>query len=359
MLPLNSPGLYGISEQNSSRHGKSLWGKNQFNSTFPLALCLYMRDHGIKPVSVVGVEDSIVTKDCFWDFDQIVGAKKENPYYHFEKVFDAYSNLSRNFVDKIDLVVAIDEIHTTPLEVKLTVMPDSTTANDDESKWAPEMVMRPVSSAHAMMGVATSLSEPSNEGLKSDVIKILRSAYNKISDWNNMSELENSAWNLVGALSYALKVATDIQKPFLVQPIWRTRGQSFELCENCFDVFVWSDIATMRIPADQCREKSRQITRPLREVARHVRALYDLLHMNDYDYEGIYKGMSLKKQTDKSFAISGKKTLKYLNHPRLAKPIISSSLLEKLVLNGGNNELKPERRFDAAVVSQMSRIGNH
>ena len=36
------PTLYGISEKNSSRFGKSLWGKNQFNSTFPLALSLYI-----------------------------------------------------------------------------------------------------------------------------------------------------------------------------------------------------------------------------------------------------------------------------------------------------------------------------
>lgn len=355
----NNPGLYGISEHNSSRHGKDLWGKNQFNSTFPLALCLYMRDQRLKPVAVIGLEDSIITKDCLWSFDQILGTSKKKLYFYFEKVFDDYSTLSRNIVDKIDMVVSIDGTHTTPLEVKLTVVPDSTTASDKENQWAPEMVMRPVSSAHAMMGVATSLSDPSNEEIREEVIKILKKAYNEISDWNNTSEIKSNAWSLVGALSFALKVAADIQRPFLIQPIWKTRGQSFELSEYCFDVFVWSDIAIMRIPADQCREESGQMTRPLREVARHVRALYDLLNMKDFDYEGIYKGMPLGNQTDKSFALSGKKTLKYLNHSRLAKPIMPSSLLNKLILNGGNSELKPERRFDAAVVSHMSKIGGY
>lgn len=352
------PTLYGITEQNSSRHGSTLWGKNQFNSTFPLALCLYMRDIGIMPVSVLGKEAEIVTVDDFWSFEKVLGSKEQNPYFHFEKTFDHYSKLSRNEVDKIDMVVSIDQCHVTPLEVKLTVVPDSTTAKNDEGEWAPEMVVRPVSSAHAMMGVATSLLRTSNREIREKIIKILKKAYNKISDWNNTTEIEQNAWDLVGALSLALKSSTELQKPFLIQPIWRTRGQSLALCENCFDVFVWSDVAVMRIPIDQCRQES-GITRPLREVARHVRAMYDLLVTEDYDYKGVYKGMSLGNQTDKSFALSGKKTFKYLQHPRLVRPKLPASVLDTLVLNGGDSELKPERRFDAAVVSHMSTNVSH
>ena len=48
----NIPSLYGLNENNSSRVGADLWGKNQFNSTFPLSLCLYMRDNDIAPVTV-------------------------------------------------------------------------------------------------------------------------------------------------------------------------------------------------------------------------------------------------------------------------------------------------------------------
>lgn len=347
------PTLYGITEQNSSRHGSTLWGKNQFNSTFPLALCLYMRDVGIKPVSVLSKSTNIFSDDDFWDFEKVLGSIEENSYFHFEKTFDPYSSLSRNEVDKIDMVVSIDKCHKTPLEVKLTVIPDSTTAKDDENSWAPEMVMRPVSSAHAMMGVATSLMKPSNRDAREKVVRILKKAYNKVSDWNNTTEIEKNAFDLVGALSLALKSSTELQKPFLIQPIWRTVGQSLVLCDNCFDVFVWSDVSVMRIPVDQCCEES-GVTRPLREVARHVRAMYDLLVSDDYDYTGIYKGMPLGYQTDKSFALSGKKTFKYLQHQRLTRPKLPSSLLNTLVLHGGDGELKPERRFDAAVLSHMS-----
>ena len=42
------PGLYGISASN--RTNMDLWGKNQFNSSFPIALACYMRDHGFKAV---------------------------------------------------------------------------------------------------------------------------------------------------------------------------------------------------------------------------------------------------------------------------------------------------------------------
>ncbi len=57
----SSVSLYGITPSNSNRHGADLWGKNQFNSTFPLALCLYMRDSNIPPVAVIERNGRIVT----------------------------------------------------------------------------------------------------------------------------------------------------------------------------------------------------------------------------------------------------------------------------------------------------------
>ena len=184
----NRPALYGITRDNSSRHGSDLWGKNQFNSTFPLALCLYMRDNGLDPVAVVSKEGKIKAVDDVWSMSEVVGRKEDSPHFHFEESFDPYVQFSRNQVDHIDLVVAVDGKHSIPLEVKLTVVPDNSTSTKEDKDWAPEMVMRPVSSAHAMMGVASSLMDPKNEETKSSVIDVLRPAYNKISTWTNVTE---------------------------------------------------------------------------------------------------------------------------------------------------------------------------
>ena len=146
-----------------------------------------------------------------------------------------------------------------------------------------------------MMGVASSLQSKNNLSLKEKAISTLKIAYNEISNWNSEIEIIQKAPLLVNALSATLDVAEAVQKPFLVQPLWRTKGQSLDLCDHCFDVFVWSDVAILRITVDQVghsvsqysgvdhplrgvyQSVNRKVTRGLREVARHVRALYDLL----------------------------------------------------------------------------------
>ncbi|WP_419919812.1 HindVP family restriction endonuclease [Candidatus Poriferisocius sp.] len=143
MPSIDSPSLYGITEENSTRHGASLWGKNQFNSTFPLALCLYMRDHGLAPVAVIE-RSGITTDKDQWLMDDVIGGP--GCRYLFETAFDPFAGCVRGRVDKIDLVVSSGGDPLRPLEVKLTVVPDIATASALENLWAPEMVMRPVSS---------------------------------------------------------------------------------------------------------------------------------------------------------------------------------------------------------------------
>jgi len=55
-LPIHHGNLYGLFHSN--RQGKNLWGKNQFNSTFPTALACYMRDQRIDAVYVKVTENS-------------------------------------------------------------------------------------------------------------------------------------------------------------------------------------------------------------------------------------------------------------------------------------------------------------
>ena len=185
----NEPSLYGIAKENSNRFGSDLWGKNQFNSTFPLALCLYMRDKNHSPVGVVSRGDSIRAEEQVWGMSEVVASKVDDPYYHFEHVYDPYRSCSRNAVDKTDLVVSISGTPVIPLEVKLTVVPDNSTVGSSEENWGPEMVIRPVSSAYAMMGVAASLQRTENQSIKKQVIAELRGTFNMISDWSNKTEI--------------------------------------------------------------------------------------------------------------------------------------------------------------------------
>ncbi len=354
------PSLYGITTNNCSRSGDDLWGKNQFNSVFPLSLCLYMRDNGISPVSVRLVDGRIATDDAAWEMDAIIPKEDAAPFFHLEAQFEPYRKLFRNEEkDKIDLVISVDDEQVTPIEIKLTVSPDSTTLDKRETEWAPEIVIRPVSSAYAMMGIASRLNKFADAGddsLKKEVLGIMKPTWNKITDWNNETEVNSNAISIHSALRRVLKTVEDLQKPFLIQPIWRTKWcgkkRGFVLCEQCFDVFAWSDVAMMMIPVEESSavlEDDARKTRAFREVARHLRGMHDILQGGDLDYSGIYKGMGYRKQTDKAFTVSGTKSIKYLKHERLNAPILPRSLLNNIVLNSGELELKPERRFDAAV----------
>ena len=350
-----SGSLYGIDETNSNRTGTDLWGKNQFNSTFPLALCLYMRDSGLHPVAVLEADGDLVLDDTHWTMGDVIGQADDRAYYVFESSFAPFEVYSRDAVDKIDLIVEVDDEPLRPLEVKLTVVPDSGTADLKPDSWSPELVMRPVSSSYAMMSVAAGLSE--NAAIREEVMAHLRCGYNSVNAWDNPGEIVQNRVVLQTALDQTLRMIAEngLQRPFLMQPIWRTQGQSIWFEDNCFDVFVWSDAAVMRLPLDQTSSKQDKITRPMREVARHVRALYDVLSQNDYSYLNIYKGMSLQLQTDKSFSLAGRKTLRYLAHDRLIRPMLSREAVSEIIKHGGEQELKPERRFDAAVLANMSR----
>ena len=203
------------------------------------------------------------------------------------------------------------------------------------------------------MSVAAGLAD--DDEAREEVVTRLRLACNQVTGWDNATEIAQRAATLRSALDGALRVVgeRELQRPFLIQPLWRTEGQSFVLAEHCFDVFVWSDAAVMRAPVDQSTDGRDRVSRPLREVARHVRGLYDLLSTGDFSYLGIYKGMPLGHQTDKSFSFAGRKSIRYLRHPRLSKPLLNRSVLRDLVIGGGERELRPERRFDAAVVAHM------
>lgn len=360
------PSLYGIHSTNSDRSGTDLWGKNQFNSTFPLALCLKMRDDGIRPV-YVHVDDSgkIVARDDQISMADVVERKNEG-YYSFESQYPPYEKYTLG-KESIDVVVFKSTLESTtasasltpvrPLEVKLTVVPDSVTSKRAQNEWAPELVVRPISSAYAMLGIASSLLSGENDRLLKEVTEVLRPCCQKMqrNDWTNVNSVLQNSQHLIEALHNVTIIVKPLQSPFLVHPIWRTEGQSLIFSDQCLDVFVWSNLAVVRIPLEQVSHQTNtRMTRHLREIVRHVNALDTLCTRGSFNYTDTYGGMDLSYQTDKSFSISGRVTRKFLEHPRLQRPHYSTDVIPKIILNRGETMLKPERRLDAALATQFA-----
>jgi len=59
--------------------------------------------------------------------------------------------------------------------------------------------------------------------------------------------------------------------------------------------------------------------------------------------------MGLGNQTDKEFSASGIVTNQYMRHERIITPKVGKNALSEIILNGGERQLSPERRFDATI----------
>ena len=345
--------LYGI--EKSNRSADNLWGKNQFNSSFPASLACYMRDQGINAVYVYLDQDlNVRTREIPVSevFNVSPDARTGDIEFHFESKYEPYQAFARDDIRGIDLVIRQGDSFRRALEVKLTVVPDQTTFRQEESQWAPEVVIRPASTSYCGLGMIESCKD--DLATVRDIFEPLCSG---IQTWNNHVEILSRQEAMVDTLNHFQTHFIEAQKPFLMQPIWKTRGKSPILDSNAFDIFVWSDFALCRTFIDRSSDpKAKTVSRFLRSSARLSRFLYEVSCQGKTNISRIYTDMSFNSQSDKEFALSGKITRNYLDHPRRTKPALGPEVLKEIILNGGERKLSPERRFDQTVFYTASEL---
>ncbi len=344
------PALYGI--RNSNRSGDELWSKNRFNSTFPVALACYMRDKGIKPVyiSLDGAINHLAT-DGQISISDVFGLRSrgERIRFDFESAFKPFDRYFYDSLAAIDLVTrTASGTYKRPIEIKLTVLPDNSTVGLPSDQWSSELVIRSITSAYATVSLIDSVMKDSS--LKNRVRTIVEPTAAAIQNWDNITEIRSKRDSILACLTQVLGSVRALQKPYLIQPIWKTEGPSPLLAERCFDIFVWSDAALIKTFIDRASEgRPQSVTRALRECARTLRSIYGIVVVGKITYDDIYRGMSLGTLTDKSTSLNGRQTLKYMQHPRLQRPAIKRDVLKRIILNHGEQMLSPERRFDATI----------
>lgn len=339
------PGLYGITSSN--RGSNDLWGKNQFNSTFPVALACYMRDTGKKAVYLKLNKDLKITPTLI-SFDKVFNSKLPNDqlYFAFESKFEPYQKYSHDDIGGIDLVVkSASGKYLRPLEIKLTVLPDSNTSKKKESLWGSEIVIRPATTKYCALGIADSCHRH-----MADIRKRFEPIGIKIQNWGNNVEISSNLEQMLQCIDSFEKDYVTRQQPLLMQPIWKTQGQSPVLADQAFDIFIWSDFALSRLFLDSAWEnKNKKINRQMRSAARFFRFMYEISTSQKVALSKIYTDMVFGLQTDKEFAVAGRETNKYMSSPRLLTPCLPRSVITKIILNGGEEKLMPERRFDQTL----------
>lgn len=337
------PALYGISQSN--RTGDDLWGKNQFNSSFPVSLACYMRDNGLNAVYLTLNQDlQVIPTEISFDDIFNTQAPNEELYFSFETKYNPYQVYAYDDIGHIDLTVKQGNTFLRPLEIKLTVMPDSTTYKLDEAKWGSEIVIRPASTSYCALGIVDSFN-----GDMEPIRQIFEPVCNNIRDWGNKHEIQARRNDLLTAIDNFQTAHFERQKPFLMQPIWKTRAKSPILADHAFDIFIWSDFALCRLFLDQSLGGREVVNRYMRSSARMAKFLFEVSTRGKVNIRSIYTEMGHDLQTDKEFAVSGKKMKNYMNSPRRINPSLSPDVLRQIILNGGEKMLSPERRFDQSI----------
>ncbi len=343
------PSLYGIENSNRDFSDPYYWGKNQFNSAFPVALASYMRDNGKKAI-YLSLQNTLQIKKIYKNFNFIFNTNLSNSelYFSFESRFQPYSSFVHDELNPIDLVILSKDKKDfiQPLEIKLTTLPDNVTAHLDEKKYGSELVVRTPTIQYMALSMISSLEEKLQE-----IKELFEPVLHDVRDWENKYEIIYKLNDILDSLEVFFKNYQKFQKPLVLQPIWKTVGKSSNLADNCLDVFVWSNFAISRLFMDSAlkNKNNSSISRHQRTAIRLARFLYEVSKNGKVYQKPIYDGMNYDNKNDKEFAVSGIKTNLYMSCKRLAKPLIHKSEIKKIILGGGQKFLSPERRFDAIL----------
>lgn len=121
---MDKPALFGI--EHSNRDKKGFWGKNMFNSSFPVALANYMKESNKKAIYIY-LNAQLETETREIDISEVYNCgttSSKDLYFAFESKFAPYSKFAYDDIGNIDLVVKnLNGDFLRPLEVKLTVSP--------------------------------------------------------------------------------------------------------------------------------------------------------------------------------------------------------------------------------------------
>lgn len=341
-------GLFGI--EHSNRRAEDHWGKNCFNSSFPAATANYMMAHDIPAVyiNLIEVDGRLRVTASEIPIRQVFCCGERESaslYFAFETVFSPYQEYSFDAIDGIDLVIkGTDGSFLSPLEVKLTVIPDNTTYKKPEAQWGSEMVIRAATTQYCALGMFDAVHDDARE-----VRSIFEDACSSIQSWDNDFEMTHKTKQLSDSIDVFQHRYYARQKPLLMQTIWKTQGKSPLLADNAFDIIVWSDYAFSRLFIDASYEQANTMSRPMRASARLARCLWELSKSGKIRVTDIYRQMAFGNQTDKEFAIPGSKWKSYVTSQRTESPILQREVVNDIIEEGYIENLSPERRFDQTL----------
>ena len=168
-----------------------------------------------------------------------------------------------------------------------------------------------------------------------------------IGSWTNDYEMAHKTASLRDALNVFEREFIDYQRPLVMQPIWKTQGQTPLLSDEAFDIVVWSNLAFSRLFIEN--EIKETMSRPMRATARMARCIWELSRSGRVRMEDIYRQMTFGQQNDKEANPAGKGWRKYISTDRVLHPVVPKTAIREILAPNYTEMLKPERRLDQTL----------
>lgn len=346
---MNKPRLFGINNSNRDFDNKDSWGKNQFNSSFPASLASYLHSKGLE-CNYIKTNDKLSTYHSSISASDLFKLNPESPnvFYAFENVYTPFQQFVKGNLPRVDLVIQniMSGTCVSGLEIKLTALPDNSTCDLEETKYGCEIVVRPDTIVYLACSIAANYRD--NRG---QLAGFIADEIDEIEDWSIAANVIPYISRMVSALDNISKDIVENQKPLVMQPIWKTKGKSPVLANNCLDMFIWSDLSFLKLYLDPSRgvNQFNRINRQTRSIVWTLKMLKDFARDGQFNHKETIDNLSYNTKNDKAFAVNGAVTHPYMTSPSLTNPRILKSDIKNIIMGGGQNMLSPERRFDAII----------
>lgn len=174
-----------------------------------------MRDQGI-PCNYLRLDERHQVKCGELSFDEVFNSLLPNDelQFLFESRYEPFGQYVHDDLKPIDLVVkstgAAREF-LRPLEIKLTTLPDNTTANLSEEHYGCELVIRNPTTRYIALSIAHSCS-----GHFPEMREILDPVCHAIRNWDNLREMLEHKTGIFQALEGVISRFQDLQQPLLM-----------------------------------------------------------------------------------------------------------------------------------------------
>lgn len=362
------PFLYGLDHASHDFSEASSLGKNIFTNAFPLSLAQYLATKRKLPIPMIKATldsaDRLSTEHVMTAWSEIIGTEPDRASFEFEGVYSGYGNYTHTNANKSDAVVIERGTgkHLRPLEIKLVVVPTSSTAKRDRKDQSCEIVVRPPTVEQLAFSIAHSYGEVR----RMELMELIVSELGQPNDykWADERFMISALPRILRAAENIVRGGLDVQTPLVLTAIWRSEGQKPVLDEHAFDVFVWTDLAFLQLFIDQLRRECykadgspktkapKQISRPSRALIWLVRSLFDYTVQNTLNFGSVHSQITYGAQSDKAGSFSGTASLKHLASPEFFEPRVTRTELSEVLSPSSTQHLLPERRLDAAIAIQ-------